>query len=161
MVGKPIGFATLNGGTTGGIAGATVTATTFAELKNYAESATAYTILVQGTISNGANGGKISVKSNKSIVGVGSTAFLNGVGIDINNANNIIIQNLRVSLLGVTTRTDTAGVYSSTGDGGLPQILVNGGDAISISGTSKMSGETPASCWTLVNSSQSEPRTDE
>jgi pectate lyase len=137
VVGKPIGFATLNGGTTGGIAGATVTATTFAELKNYAESATAYTILVQGTISNGANGGKISVKSNKSIVGVGSTAFLNGVGIDINNGNNIIIQNLRVSLLGVTTRTDTAGVYSSTGDGGLPQILVNGGDAISISGTSK------------------------
>ena len=57
---------------------------TYAELKFYAESTTAYVIMVQGTISNGANGGQISVKSNKSIVGVGSTAFLNGVGIDIN-----------------------------------------------------------------------------
>jgi len=134
---KLVGFATLNGGTTGGLGGQTVTATTYAELKSYAESATTYIIRVQGTISNGANGGKISVKSNKSIIGVGSTAFLNGVGIDINNANNIIIQNLRISLIGVTTRTDTAGVYSSTGDEGMPQILVNGGDAIGIQGTSK------------------------
>ena len=65
---------------------------------------------MQGTISNGANGGKVSVGSNKSIIGVGSTAFLNGVGIDINGGNNIIIQNLRVSLIGVTTRTETPGV---------------------------------------------------
>jgi pectate lyase len=137
VVGKAIGFATMNGGTTGGQGGQTVTATTFAQLKMYAESATAYVILISGTISNGANGGTINVQSNKSLVGVGSTAFLNGVGLNINNANNVIVQNLRVSLLGVTTRTDTAGVYSSTGDGGLPQILVNGGDAISISGTSK------------------------
>ncbi len=134
---KLVGFATLNGGTTGGLGGQTVTASTYADLKSYAESATAYIIKVQGTISNGANGGKLSVKSNKSIIGVGSTAFLNGIGIDINNANNIIIQNLRVSLIGVTTRTDTAGVYSSTGDEGMPQILVNGGDAIGIQGTSK------------------------
>ena len=74
-----------------------MTATTYAELKTYAESSTAYIIRVQGTISNGANGGKISVKSNKSIIGVGSTAFLNGVGLDIANNNNIIIQNLRMS----------------------------------------------------------------
>jgi pectate lyase len=132
-----IGFATLNGGTTGGKGATTVTASTYDQLKMYGESATAYIIMVQGTISNGANGGKISVKSNKSIIGVGSTAFLFGVGIDINNANNIIVQNLRVSMTGVTTRTDMAGVYSSTGDEGMPQILVNGGDAISISGTSK------------------------
>ncbi len=35
-----------------------------------------------------------------------------------------------MTLTGVTTRTDTEGVYSSTGDEGLAQILVNGGDAI-------------------------------
>ena len=134
---QPVGFASLNGGTVGGLGAQAVTASTYAQLKSYAESATTYIIMVQGTISNGANGGKISVKSNKSIIGVGSTAFLFGVGLDINNANNIIVQNLRVSMTGVTTRTDTAGVYSSTGDEGLPQILVNGGDAISISGTSK------------------------
>jgi pectate lyase len=51
---------------TGGAAGQVVTATSFADLKMYAESATAYTILVQGTIANGENGGTINVKSNKS-----------------------------------------------------------------------------------------------
>jgi pectate lyase len=137
VVGTPIGFATLNGGTTGGAAGQTVTATTYAQLKMYAESATAYVILVQGTISNGADGGVINVRSNKSIVGVGNNAFLNGVGLNISSYNNIIVQNLRISLIGVTTRTDKSGVYSSTGDEGRPQILVNGGDAIGIQGTSK------------------------
>ncbi len=137
VVGGPIGFATLNGGTTGGGAGQTVTASTYAQLKMYAESATPYVILVQGTISNGANGGQINVKSDKSIVGVGTTALLSGVGLNISSANNIIVQNMRITMTGVTTRVDTAGVYSSTGDEGLPQILVNGGDAISIQGTSK------------------------
>jgi pectate lyase len=135
--GGPIGFATLNGGTIGGQGSPTVTATTYAQLKSFAESTTPAIIMVQGTISNGANGGQISVRSNKSIIGVGTTAFLFGVGLDINNSNNVIVQNLRVSMTGVTTRVDTPGVYSSTGDEGLPQILVNGGDAISISGTSK------------------------
>ena len=116
---------------------AVVTATTYAQLKSYAESATAQIIRVEGTISNGADGGTINVKSNKSIIGVGSTAFLNGIGLNIASANNIIIQNLRASLIGVTTRTDKAGVYSSTGDSNRPQILVNGGDVISISGTSR------------------------
>lgn len=130
---KLIGFATLNGGTTGGVAGQTVSATTFAELKMYAESSAAYVIKISGTISNGPNGGRISIKSNKSLIGVGNNAFLNGVGLEVANNNNVIIQNLRITLMGVTTRTDTAGVYS-TADG---TILVNGGDAISISGTSK------------------------
>jgi pectate lyase len=62
--------------------------------------------------------------------------LLNGVGLNISSANNIIVQNLRITLLGVTQRRDTAGVYSSTGDEGMPQILVNGGDAISIQGSS-------------------------
>ena len=135
--GQPIGFATLNGGTTGGKGAQVVTVSTYADLKMYAESSTAYTIRVQGTISNGANGGKVSIKSNKTIVGVGSTALLNGVGLEIANNNNVIIQNLRLTMTGGTTRVDTAGVYTSSDDGGLPQILVNGGDAISISGTSK------------------------
>jgi pectate lyase len=93
--------------------------------------------MVQGTIQNGANGGQINVKSNKSIIGVGTTGFLFGVGLNIASANNIIVQNMRLTMTGVTTRTDTPGVYTSTGDEGLPQVLVNGGDAIGISGTSK------------------------
>jgi pectate lyase len=92
---------------------------------------------VQGTIGNGANGGQINVKSNKSILGMGSTALLNGVGLNISSANNIIIQNLRLTMTGVTTRVDTPNVYTSSDDEGVPAILVNGGDAISIQGTSK------------------------
>jgi pectate lyase len=137
VFGKAIGFATLNGGTTGGLGGQTVTATTYTQLKMYAESTTAYVIMVEGTISNGADGGRINVRANKSIVGVGSTAFLNGIGLNISSQNNIILQNLRISLTGVTTRTEKADVYTTSNDEGRPAILVNDGDAIGIQGTSR------------------------
>lgn len=131
-----VGFATENGGTIGGQGGVTVTASSYSQLKSYAESSAIYTIMVEGTIDNGPDGGRIRIRSNKSIIGVGDDAFLYGVGLDVSNNSNIIIQNLKISLTGVTTRTDKSGVYSSTGDSGLPQILVNGGDCISISGSS-------------------------
>jgi pectate lyase len=115
-----IGFATLNGGTTGGEGGQVVSASSYAELKSYAESATPYVIIIDGTITNGSGGGQVNVGPNKSLIGVGSTAFLSGVGLGISNSNNIIIQNLRISLIGVTTPTS-----------------INDGDAISISGTSR------------------------
>lgn len=115
-----VGFATQNGGTTGGKAGPTITVTNYADLKTYAEKTEAYTVMVQGTITNGVQGGQIRVKSNKSIIGIGGTAFLNGVGIDVSSQNNVIIQNLKITLVGTTTPSS-----------------VNGGDLISISGTSK------------------------
>jgi len=115
-----VGFATQNGGTTGGTGGTTVTASTYADLKKYAESADRLVILVKGTITNGAAGGQIRVKANKSILGVGSTAFLQGVGIDIGSQNNVIVRNLKMTLVGTTTPAS-----------------VNGGDVISIYGTSK------------------------
>jgi pectate lyase len=118
--GTPIGFATLNGGTTGGRGAQTVTVTSYADLKSYAESATAYIIRVQGTISNGSAGGRVSIRSNKSIIGIGNTAFLSGVGLEVNGYNNVIIQNLRMTLVGTSNPSG-----------------VNGGDVISISGTSR------------------------
>jgi len=54
------------------------------------------------------------------LIGVGSTALLQGVGIGISNQNNVIIRNLRMTLVG-------------TSDPG----SVNGGDVISISGSSR------------------------
>lgn len=116
----PIGFASLNGGTIGGRDGETVTVSTYAELKSCAESSSPTVIRVEGTISNGSAGGQINVNSNKSIIGVGSTALLSGVGINISSKNNIIVQNLRATLVGA----------SSPGD-------VNGGDVIGIQGTSR------------------------
>jgi pectate lyase len=114
-----VGFATQNGGTTGGKGGETVTAASYSQLKNYAESSTRYIIKVMGTISNGGNGGVIGVNSNKSIIGVGSSAFLNGIAFSIKNSN-IIIRNLKVTLVGTSN------------PGG-----VNGGDVLSIAGSAK------------------------
>lgn len=115
-----VGFATLNGGTKGGEGGKTITVRSYAELKAYAENTEAYVIYVEGTITNGAAGGQIRVKSNKSIIGLGATAFLQGVGLDISSQNNIIVRNLKATLVGTTTPSS-----------------VNGGDVISISGSSK------------------------
>ncbi|MBN1309745.1 MAG: hypothetical protein JXA18_17625 [Chitinispirillaceae bacterium] len=114
------GFATQNGGTKGGKGGQTVSASTYSQLRSYAESTSPYLIMVQGTISNGSGGGQIRVKSDKSIIGVGSAALLSGVGITISNQNNVIIRNLKITLVGTSTPGS-----------------VNGGDCISISGTSK------------------------
>jgi pectate lyase len=118
--GQPIGFATLNGGTIGGQGGEVVTVSTYGQLKSYAESSTPYIIMVEGTISNGSSGGSVSIRSNKSIIGIGSTAFLSGVGLEIRDNNNVIIRNLRISLVGTNTPSS-----------------VNGGDIISIRGSSK------------------------
>lgn len=123
-------------GTTGGEGGTEVTVSNYADLKTYAESTNKYIIYVNNTIQNGADGGKINVKSNKSIIGVGTSGFLFGVGLSISGVSNIIVRNLKISMTGVTTRTDKSGVYSSTGDEGRPQILTNGGDCIGIQGTS-------------------------
>jgi len=115
-----IGFATLNGGTTGGAGGEVVTVTSYNELKSYAERSGRYVIFVEGTISNGSGGGRIDVRSDKSIIGVGSSASLEGVGLNFASVNNVIVQNLRLTLVGASNPSG-----------------VNGGDVISIQGSSK------------------------
>lgn len=131
-----VGFATQNGGTTGGAGGTTVTVTTYAALKSALESSSAQIVKFSGTIYNGTKGGAISVKSNKTLLGVGSAAFLNGIGLGINNSSNVIIQNVKISMTGITDKSDPA-VYDPDGDEGRPQIIVNSGDCINIQGTSK------------------------
>lgn len=115
----PIGFASLNGGTTGGKNGQTVSVSNYSDLKRYAESSDTYTILISGTINNGSSGGQIRVGSNKSLIGVGNSALLSGVGLDISGStSNVIVRNLKMTLVGVSTPSS-----------------VNGGDVIGISGS--------------------------
>ncbi|GAA0445339.1 pectate lyase [Actinoplanes capillaceus] len=87
------GFAT---GTTGGVAGPTVTVTTAAQLAQYAGANTPYTIMVAGRITAS---GMITVVANKSILGVGSTAEITGGGLQLGTTtrpgNNVIIRNIR------------------------------------------------------------------
>ena len=106
------GFATQNGGTTGGAGGATVTASTgtaiHQALCNRASNSTPITIQVSGTITVGNTSqvsgscstasGVIELKniSNVTIVGVGSGATFDQIGIHIRDSKNIIIQNVTV-----------------------------------------------------------------
>ncbi|WAX77429.1 pectate lyase family protein [Streptomyces sp. KMM 9044] len=113
VTGSATGYATQNGGTTGGAGGQTVRATTgtaiHAALCNRASSSTPIIIEVQGTINHG-NTSKVSGSScntadgvielkqisNVSIVGVGSGAVFDQLGIHIRESSNIIIQNVTV-----------------------------------------------------------------
>ncbi|MEV6301110.1 pectate lyase [Actinoplanes sp. NPDC051861] len=112
-VGSATGFASQNGGTTGGNGGATVRASTgtaiHTALCNRASSSTPVTIEVEGTINHGNTAkvsgdscntaaGVIELKdiSNVTIIGVGSGATFDQLGIHIRNSSNIIIQNVTV-----------------------------------------------------------------
>ncbi|MGN9906667.1 pectate lyase family protein [Phytohabitans sp. LJ34] len=129
------GYATQNGGTTGGAGGQTVRATTgtaiHTALCNRASSSTPIVIQVEGTINHGNTtkvsgdscntaADKIELKeiSNITIIGVGGGAVFDQLGIHIRDSSNIIIQN-------VTVRN----VKKS----GSP--LSNGGDAIGMEST--------------------------
>lgn len=120
---------------TGGKGGKQVYASDYESLKNYAKSDEPLIIIVSGTIQNGADGGSVIVKSNKTILGENGKTLLYGVGFTLGSGcQNVIIRNLRITMTGVKTREDKKGVYSSTGDEGRPQILTNGGDCIRLSG---------------------------
>ncbi|MFC5003809.1 polysaccharide lyase family 1 protein [Dactylosporangium cerinum] len=107
------GYATQNGGTTGGAGGQTVRATTgtaiHTALCNRASSSTPIIIQVEGTINHGNTtkvsgsscntaADKIELKeiSNVTIIGVGSGAVFDQLGIHIRDSSNIIIQNVTV-----------------------------------------------------------------
>ncbi len=111
--GSATGYATQNGGTTGGAGGQTVRATTgtaiHAALCGRASSSTPITIQVEGTINHGNTtkvsgascntaAGVIELKqiSNVTIIGVGSGAVFDQLGIHIRDASNIVIQNVTV-----------------------------------------------------------------
>lgn len=90
---KPIGYAMVDGSTTGGQGGQTVTVTNLADFKAAAKSTSPLIIMVSG---NFTSTGMIDVLSNKTIIGVNG-ATLNGVGLALYRVNNIIIKNLKIN----------------------------------------------------------------
>jgi pectate lyase len=92
------GWATANGGTTGGLGGAEVVVDTLAKLKFYAGQPDPYVIKIYGTISGNES---IRVRSNKSLLGIGSDARLRGLALQIGwnseygQIGNVIIRNIR------------------------------------------------------------------
>ncbi|MCG5470726.1 right-handed parallel beta-helix repeat-containing protein [Micromonospora sp. LAH09] len=85
-----VGWATQNGGTTGGAGGQTVTVSDGAALADALESAAPLIIRVQGslTMPDKMN----DVRSNKTVLGVGNATLDNG--LNVSSATNVIIRNL-------------------------------------------------------------------
>ncbi|WP_218042075.1 RICIN domain-containing protein [Streptomyces abyssomicinicus] len=91
------GFASTGGGTTGGAAGATVTVRTFADLVKYATAAEPYTIKIAGAITVAPYGHEIPVKSNKTLIGVGTSGEIVNGGFFLGaGTRNVIIRNLTI-----------------------------------------------------------------
>ena len=86
-----VGWATQNGGTTGGGNAASTTVTSASALTTAVGSTSAAVIRVSGTISCS---GMLRVRSNKTIIGVGSNATVAGCGFNINGDRNVIIRNI-------------------------------------------------------------------
>jgi pectate lyase len=87
-----IGYATVDGTTTGGQGGQSVTVSTLSALTSAANSSSPMIITVSGTITGT---GSVVVKSNKTIIGQ-SGATLNGVGLRLYGVSNVIIKNLKI-----------------------------------------------------------------
>ncbi|MBB5867957.1 pectate lyase [Allocatelliglobosispora scoriae] len=84
-------------GTTGGAGGTTVTVTNQADLVRYAASSSAYVIRVAGTITVTPYGTEISVASNKTIIGVGTSGRIKNGGFFLGvGTRNVIIRNLTI-----------------------------------------------------------------
>lgn len=90
---SPPGWASENGGVTGGGRTQPITVTTVEDFEKWALSEGPKTILIKGTIGEGL-ATKIHVNSNKTIIGL-EKSLLKG-SIYIRDANNIIIRNLTI-----------------------------------------------------------------
>ncbi len=89
------GFAA--GVTTGGKGGQTVTVSTLADLITQAAITSPLIIQVSGKITGTSGSDIVRVASNKTIVGLGSTAELFAVEVTLQKSSNIIIRNLKIS----------------------------------------------------------------
>jgi pectate lyase len=90
----PIGWASVDGGTTGGQGGAIVNVSDASSFVAQAQSAPPLIIRVSGTIHLSS---PVRVRSNKTILGVGSDATIQGGGIFLTKVSNVIIRNLTIS----------------------------------------------------------------
>jgi pectate lyase len=91
------GWASQNGGTTGGADGNTATVSTAADFKTYVELASPYIVQVSGTIDLGSVGGGVKIKSNKTIMGLNTSSTIIGRLGFTTGSSNIIIQGLNIT----------------------------------------------------------------
>jgi pectate lyase len=104
---SPVGYAGMNGGTTGGSSSTSVTVTSASALTSAISSGTSQTVRVSGMISIS---GMLKVASNKTIIGVGSGSGVTGGGFNLSGVRNVIIRNLRFT----NANDDSINVQEST-----------------------------------------------
>ncbi len=142
------GWASENGGTTGGQGGTIVTVTNAADLEYYAEMGTTpYIIQISGTINIHTVGGdpeSLEISANKTLIGIGTNPTLVGnVGFK-NRDGNIIIENLNITnphagddYDGISLKQDIYNVlvtkctFYDTGDGAFD--ITNNSDFVTVS----------------------------
>ena len=91
------GYASLNGGTTGGKGGDTVTVSTYAAFKSAVQAKEAKVVVVKGTIrTTDGDGYGLKIASNKTIMGKDSSATIYG-GISISGVKNVIVYNININ----------------------------------------------------------------
>jgi pectate lyase len=113
---RPDGFASTGGGTTGGAAGATVTVSTMADLQKYVTATEPYVIRVNGAITITPKGTELKVKSNKTVVGVGTGGQIVGGGFFLGSGvRNVIIRNLTIRDTAMTDDDPDDKVYDYDG----------------------------------------------
>ncbi len=100
-----VGFATEDGGTTGGTGGTTVYASTGDEILEYIDAkqdgdySSGLIIMVNGTITpDNTDDTKIAIKDveDVSLIGVGTSGEFDGIGVKVYKASNVIIRNLEI-----------------------------------------------------------------
>lgn len=88
------GYADVGFAITGGAGGETITVTNGEDLKLHADSKAPMTIYVAGTLQ--INGMDTHVRPNKTIIGLGTNAVLEGGGLYLYKSTNVIIRNLTI-----------------------------------------------------------------
>lgn len=105
----PIGYCTQGGGTTGGVAGETITITDVDGLTKAASQKGPLTIIVSGPISGSA---KVHVSANKTIYGEQGSS-LTGIGLYIRKASNVIVRNMKIARV-AAANGDAIGIDGSS-----------------------------------------------
>ncbi|SPO06253.1 uncharacterized protein DNG_08942 [Cephalotrichum gorgonifer] len=100
------GFASLYGGTTGGLSGIEVVVNNLENLRTYASAEGPHIIKVEGTITVDLAGKELEVASDKTIIGVGDSAHIENGGFGIHGVSNVIIRNLRITNPGDPDESD-------------------------------------------------------
>ncbi|KAJ3875247.1 pectate lyase [Lentinula edodes] len=104
-----VGYATLNGGTTGGSGGPVTTVTTLDDLTSAVTGNSSKIVVIEGTITGDA---VVKVGSHTTVIGAAGSSLV-GVGLRVLNEENVIIRNVKISKV-LASAGDAIGVQASS-----------------------------------------------